>query len=337
VVRIAAHLTTAHRVLGWTDESMRTLLATTLCLCLSVTAGVAQVVNGIKVVVSDAVITEFEVMQATVPAADLLYREYRNEPATLNEKYVAALNDNMEQLMERQLILHEFQEAGYNLPESIIDETIQDRIKERWGDRRTLTKSLQADGRTYEDFRRQMRDQIIIDAMRAQYLQKDRFVSPRQIEAYYQEHLEDYALEQQVHLSMIVLNKMGGTNDPVPALAREILQKIRQGESFGDLAVTYSDGSQRQQRGDWGWVDRSVLREDLAEVAFTLKPGEVSEVIETDQSCYIMRVEEIQEAHYRPLREVEEEIERTLQAQQRTERQTQWIDRLKRKTFIRYF
>lgn len=294
-------------------------------------------INGIKALVSDAVITEWEVRQATAPAAELLFREHRNDPATLNQKYAAASLDNLNQLMERRLILHEFSQAGYNLPESIIDESIQARIRERWGDRRTLTKSLQAEGRTYESFRRQMRDQFIVDAMRSQFLGKDPFISPRQIEVYYQEHLEDYTLEEQVRLSMIVLNKTGDTNDPVPALAQEILQKIRQGESFGDLAATYSEGSQRRQRGDWGWVDRSVLREDLAEVAFRLKPGEVSEVIDTGQTCYIMRVEEVKAQHYKPLREVQGDIERTLQAQRRNERQTGWIDRLKRKTFVRYY
>lgn len=316
---------------------MRVLRITCFCLGLSVSAGFGQIVNGIKALVSDEVITEFEVRQATGPAAELLFREYRTDPATFNEKYAAALSDNLEQLMERHLILHEFEQAGYNLPESIIDETIQGKIRERWGDRRTLTKSLQAEGRTYEGFRRQMRNQIIIDAMRAQYLGRDPLISPRQIENYYQEHLEDYALEEQIHLSMIVLNKLGGTNDPVPARAREILKKIQQGESFGDMAATYSDGSQRLERGDWGWVDRSVLREELAEVAFRLKPGEVSDVIETEKTCYIMRVEEVKEAHYKPLREVQEDIERTLQAEARTERQIRWIDRLKRKTFIRYF
>jgi parvulin-like peptidyl-prolyl isomerase len=316
---------------------MRIALPVCLCLLLSLTPGLGQVLNGIKALVSDSVVTEFEVKQATAPAAELLFRQYRSSPGELEERYVAALNDNMEQLMVRQLLLYEYQQAGYSLPESIIDETIQSRIRERWGDRRTLTKSLQSEGRTYESFRKKMRDQIIIDAMRAQFLGRDRFVSPRQIEDYYNEHLQDYALEPQIHLSMIVLNKLGGTNDPVPALAAELLQKINTGESFGDLAATYSDGSQRRQRGDWGWVDRSVLREDLAEVAFSLEPGDVSEVIETDESCYIMRVEEVKGAHHTPLQEVQEDIERTLQAQDRTERQDKWIERLKGKTFIRYF
>jgi peptidyl-prolyl cis-trans isomerase SurA len=316
---------------------MRVLPLICVCVGLTVTAGWGQVVNGLKGLVDDSVITEYEVRQATAPAAELLFREYRSDPATLNQKYAAALSDNLEQLMERQVILHEYTKAGYSLPESLIDETIQSRIKERWGDRRTLTQSLQAEGRTYESYRRQMRDQFIIEAMRSQFLGKDPFISPRQIEDYYNAHLEAYALEDQVRLSMIVLNKTGDTNDPVPALAQEILQKIKAGESFGDLAATYSEGSQRRERGDWGWVDRSVLREELAEVAFRLQPGEVSEVIDTGTTCYIMRVEEVKAKHYKPLRDVQSEIERTLQAERRNERQTGWIDRLKRKTFVRYF
>ena len=136
---------------------------------------------------------------------------------------------------------------------------------------------------------------------------------------------------------MIVLNKKGGTNDPIPALAKELLQQIHQGESFGDLAAVYSDGSQARERGDWGWIERSVLREELAEVAFKLKPGEVSDVIDTDQTCYIMRVEEIKPVHYKPLTEVQGEIERTLEAEDRNERREQWLNNLKRKTFVRYF
>jgi parvulin-like peptidyl-prolyl isomerase len=316
---------------------MRILPIMLVCWLLPACAGWGQIVNAINAIVSEAVISEFEVRQATAPAAELLFLEYRNNVPVLNQKYAAALRDNREQLIEQQLILAEYHSAGYNLPESIIEDTIQSRIRQRWGDRRTLTKSLQAEGRSYESWYRQARDQIIIDNMRAFNLGQEQFVSPRQIEEYYKAHLADYRLEDQIHLSMIVLNKAGGTNDPVPALAAEILGKIRQGESFGDLAATYSDGSQRRQRGDWGWVDRSVLREDLAEVAFSLQAGEVSEVVETDESCYIMRVEEVKEAHYKPLKEVQEDIERTLQAEDRTERREKWVNEMKRKTFIRLF
>ena len=57
------------------------------------------------------------------------------------------------------------------------------------------------------------------------------------------------------------------------------------------MASVYSQGSQHNQGGDWGWVERSVFRKELADVAFTLKPGQVSDVIDTPQACYLMLVE----------------------------------------------
>jgi parvulin-like peptidyl-prolyl isomerase len=103
------------------------------------------------------------------------------------------------------------------------------------------------------------------------------------------------------------------------------------------MATVYSTGSQRSQGGDWGWVERSVLRKELAEVAFTLQPGTLSDVIETAEECYLMLVEENRLSHTRPLSELRDEIEKTLLIQERARLQKQWIDRLKAKTFVRYF
>jgi len=78
-----------------------------------------------------------------------------------------ALNDGQEQLVERQLILHDFDTEGYRLPDTVVDELVQERIHERFGDRITLIKTLQAQGQTYEKFRQEVRDQYIVSALRA--------------------------------------------------------------------------------------------------------------------------------------------------------------------------
>jgi parvulin-like peptidyl-prolyl isomerase len=103
------------------------------------------------------------------------------------------------------------------------------------------------------------------------------------------------------------------------------------------MAATYSDGSQQHQGGDWGWVERSVLRPELAAVAAGLKAGEVSDVIETPESDYIMLVEQIRPAHVRPLGEIRDDIEKTLRAQEQARLEKNWIESLKKKTFIRLF
>jgi parvulin-like peptidyl-prolyl isomerase len=141
----------------------------------------------------------------------------------------------------------------------------------------------------------------------------------------------------EVKLRMIVLTKTGSDDTNTVALANEIKTKIKEGATFQEMAAVYSQGSQQHQAGDWGWVERSVLRKELADVAFTLKPGEVSDVIDTPESCYLMLVEQTRPAHVKPLNNIRDDIEKTLRVLEQNRLEKQWIDSLKRKTFIQIF
>jgi peptidyl-prolyl cis-trans isomerase SurA len=297
----------------------------------------AELANGIKAIVSDAVITYQQVEANAAQAMDLLWRQYGRQPEVFQKKRAETLTNALEQLVQRQLILHEFKTAGYNLPESIIDQEVQDRIS-RYGNRATFIKTLQAGGITTEKFRQQVREQFIVAALSAKNISQEIMISPHKIEAYYAEHRDEFKLEDQVKLRMIVLDSSAAdVPEARKKLGQEILAKIMEGAPFEEMARLYSTGSQRSQGGDWGWVERSVLRKELAEAAFALKPGTPSDVIETPTACYLMLVEEQRPSHVRPLNEVRDEIEKTLLIQERARLQKQWIGRLKTKTFVRYF
>ena len=75
----------------------------------------------------------------------------------------------------------------------------------------------------------------------------------------------------------------------------------------------------------------------MAEAAFALKAGQRSGVIETDEACYLMLVEDKRPERFKPLTEMREQIERDLRAQEQTRLQTLWVERLKKKTFVRRF
>ena len=87
----------------------------------------------------------------------------------------------------------------------------------------------------------------------------------------------------------------------------------------------------------FGWGDRSALRKDLADAAFALKPGEHSGIIDASDAFYVMMVEDAQAAHYTPLAEVRGQIEKELTDSERSRLERQWIEKLKKKTFWRYF
>jgi parvulin-like peptidyl-prolyl isomerase len=292
----------------------------------------ADVADGVKAIVNDTAITYQQVKDFIAPAAQSLQQQYGGQPDVYSQKYTELFNDGLEQLVERALILHDFEVEGYKLPDSVADELVQDRIRALGYDRKTLIETLQAQGMTFEEFRKQVRDQWIEAKMRRKNVSQQVVISPFKVETYYQAHQDDFKVGDQVQLRMIVLKKTSADDTNTPALAGEIAAKIRDGATFQQMAAVYSQGTQ-QKDGDW--YERSALRKELADTAFALKPGQVSGAIDTPDSVYIVQVEKIRAAYVRPLNEVRDDIEKTLRAQEESRLEKQWIDQLKKKSFIR--
>jgi peptidyl-prolyl cis-trans isomerase SurA len=293
----------------------------------------AALADGVKAIVNDTVITYAQVQDFTAPAAESLQRQYAGQPDAYSQKLSELLNDGLEQLVERELILHDFDVSGYKLPDSVVDELVQDRIRERFGDRVTLMKTLQAQGMTFEEFRKEVRDQWVEAQMRRKNVSQEIIISPYKVENYYQTHQDDFKVEDQIQLRMIVLKKTSDTDTNTLPLANEIITKIRAGATFQEMASVYSQGSQPKESGDW--YERSALRKELGDAAFTLKPGQVSDAVETPDSIYIMLVDQVRPAYVKPLGDIRDDIEKTLRTQEQTRIEKQWIEQLKKKAFIR--
>lgn len=296
-------------------------------------------VNGISVVVNDQVITRDDVLKHIAPAVQLLMRQYADRPEELNKRLRQAEREGLEQLVERKLILHEFESAGYSLPESVIDEEIQRRIRERFGgDRVALTRTLRSEGLTMETWRQQVREDYIISAMRARQGTGNIIISPYKIEKYYAEHLDEFKLGDQVKLRTLMLNTRGM---PKPELARklaaELAKQLDEGASFAELARIYSQDTFQSKGGDRGWIERNALRKELSDVAFSLPPGQHSGVIDLGTTVWLLEVEAVRKNHVRTLPEVRDEIEARLKAEEQTRLRKQWVDRLRKKSFVQYY
>src|ERR1022692_609893 len=206
----------------------------------------AEVADGIKAVVNDRAITYAEVEDYARDAANALRQQYASQPDVFQQKLNELLNDSLDQLVERQLILHSFDTEGYKLPDSAVDEIVQDRVHEQFGDRVTLMKTLQARGMTFEQFRQQVRDQYIDRALRDQNVQREVIISPTKVQNYYQSHQANYKIDAQVTLRMIVLNKTSADDTNAVKFAREIQAKLKDGATFTEMASIYSQGSQQR-------------------------------------------------------------------------------------------
>ncbi len=293
--------------------------------------------NRIIAKVNDAVITSKDVsayVEANIPILQQLYGTQRE---VFTQKLEQLWRDGIQELINRRLVLDDFRKSGLVLPDSVIDDFIASRIKEQYKDRATLMQSLQAAGVTYESFRQDLKENFIVEQMFLRNISSAILISPHKIESYFRENTNQFVLPDQVHLRVIALNKSGPADTSRRRLAGELLTKLKEGVPFADLAKIYSDGSQRPDGGDWGWVDLTVLRKELADVARTMSPGQNSDIIETADGCFLIRLEARRSAHVRPLSEVRGKIEQDLVNRERARLQSRYIEKLRKSAFIRYF
>ncbi len=320
---------------------MRTLyllLLTGILASFQFTSRAADLLNGIYVVVNDAVITYNEVEESIAPVLDILNSQYRSQPDVLEQKKQQTRAEKIEELVQRELVLSEFKKAGYQLPESYVDESINRMIRERYGDRAKLMRTLQAQGITFEDFRKRERERIIFGALLEQHISQDKIlISPHKVETYYNAHKDQFKSDDEIHLRMIVLNKNAENAASMKKLADEIAAKLDDGTPFTEMAAIYSEGAYREKGGDRGWVDRSFLKKELSDVAFSLAPGQHSGAIDLPEACYVLFVEDKRTARIKPLTEARPEIENILKAEEGKRLKDRWIARLKAKSFVRYY
>src|SRR5581483_4890583 len=92
-------------------------------------------------------------------------RLYYSDPVKFQREASAIYRSGIDVMVEKLLVLQDYDKADFKLPEDIVEDYIKDRIKERYGDRLTMTKSLQAMGSTYETYWRERRDELVVDVM----------------------------------------------------------------------------------------------------------------------------------------------------------------------------
>lgn len=309
---------------------------------------VAQVVDGVAAVVNDKVIT-FSQVRKEVDPIEAQYRDLFSG-VELVEKVKEARLNSLKSLIERELIIQEFNAKGFFIPDNIIEERVRKITAEQYeGDRRALVRTLQAQGISVSNFKEQLRNQIIIQAMRSRNISSAVIVSPYQIEQYYQDNVRQFVRPDEVKLRVIYMKKAifkekrvnaDGKEeevDPQRAVIDEILEKIKSGSDFASLAKGYSEGTQRADGGSLGWVSDSTLRAELSKVAFKLRPGQNSGVIETADGYHIIMVEDLRKSTVIPMAEVRERIESTLLQQEKERLQQEWLDGLRSKAFIKMF
>ncbi|HKE34071.1 MAG TPA: peptidylprolyl isomerase [Candidatus Acidoferrum sp.] len=132
------------------------------------------------------------------------------------------------------------------------------------------------------------------------------------LEKQYQANIQQYQVPNQVHVQHILFKTVGQTDALVEETrkkAEDVLKQAKKGAKFDELAKKYSeDPGSKDKGGDLGWIREGQTVPEFEKSAFSMAPGQISDLVKTQYGFHIIKVLEKQTAHTKPFEEVKDSI-----------------------------
>ena len=226
--------------------------------------------------------------------------------------------DALRDLIDQQLLLEKGKDMGITAETELVKKLDEMRKQMNLETLDDLEKAAEAQGVSYEDFKQNLRNQIITQQVIGREVGQRLNITKEDEQAYYNEHKDDFARPEQIRLSEILISTDKKANDgrsesqilsDAQAKANDVVAQIKNGAKFEDLAKKDSDGPGAADGGDLGLFKRGVLAKELEDMTFGMKAGATSDVIRTKQGFIILKVTEHQEAGIPPLNQIEQRVQ----------------------------
>ncbi|MDP8217886.1 MAG: peptidylprolyl isomerase [Candidatus Theseobacter exili] len=307
-----------------------TALVLLLFLPLLVTGAV---VDKIVAIVNDDVITSSEVDIMLQP----LYAKYKNAyyGDELLKRLKKARMEAIDQLIERKLIAQEAKLEGIEVSQEALEKKMI-YIQKRFGSKTAFIEALKKDGISYEEFEGRIKEQLCAKVLVRKVVGQKVAVSPQEVEKHYKDNPDKFTEKEMVQASHILIKK-GEEPDKSREKAEETLKRIKEGGNFAVVATEVSEGPNASKGGDLGFFRKGTLLKDIEEKAFSMKPGDVSGIIESPVGFHIIRVEAKRNPRTIPLEETWDDIEDHIFRIKAVGEQSKWVEKLKLKAYIEIF
>ncbi len=282
----------------------------------------AQVEDGIIAIVNSDLIMLSEMKRELAPERERIQKEYREE--VLARRLKTAEYMALTSMIERKLQLQEAKVRGIAVTDQEVRQAVQ-QVKQQG---RTIDETNPADMKN-------VREQLTLLRIVDREVRSGVMVADSDMKRYFQEHRDRFALSEEYTLSEIFIQPRS-PDDTADARGkvREVMAQLKQGESFEDLALRYSDGPNASHGGHLGLVRQGELLPEIERTIASLVPGGISDLIETSEGFHIVRLEDKKPKQFRPYEQVRTEIQ-GLVFQQKSEDVFQaWLADLKNKAYI---
>lgn len=295
----------------------------------------AEMVSGIAVLVNGDPITTYDLAKEQ----DALARNMKNSSAPVSDadglRQVA-----LDSLINKKLIEQKIKELDIKVSEDEIKQAIEDVKKSNNISEEKLLAALAARGISFEDYKAQLKEQLERLRLISVEVRSKIQINEKDVQEYYKEHADTFQVDEAFRVRQIFFAVPADAGQAQKAgiekKAERVLNEVKGGADFAELAKKYSDDPSGRDGGDLGFLKRSDLIQAIDKALSGLKPGDVSGLIKTPAGIHIMKLEEFRAGQVRDFDSVKGEIENRLYQAKSEERFTQWLDGLRKNAAIEY-
>ncbi|GAQ25307.1 peptidylprolyl isomerase [Tepidanaerobacter syntrophicus] len=250
-------------------------------------------------------------------ADDNVVARVNDEVITKDELYDALVQENgdavLNSLIANKIVELEAKKQNITVSEEDVQKEV-DKLAEQYGGEEAFTQFLDMYGYSLDG----IKDNIKMNLYVKKLLEPTIKIEESEIKSYFDENKASFDTPEQVKASHILVD--------TEEKAKEVKQKLQDGEDFAELAKTYStDTSNNQQGGELGYFSKGQMTPEFEAAAFSLKVGEISDPVKTEFGYHIIKVEDKKEAKEATYEESKDKIKEALLEEKLSTAFSTWI------------
>jgi parvulin-like peptidyl-prolyl isomerase len=244
------------------------------------------------------------------------------EGATVDPKDLPHLGRALlDPIIDRTLLVARAKLAGMSVSDAEVQGAIDALAETARASGQTLEERLAQDGQTAEQLAEETRDRLLAEKWVAEQTRGER-PSAAELQAWFDTHRTDFETAEQAHALQILV--------ATAEEAKSLLDQIRKGASFEDLARAHGRSPDARKGGDLGWFARGTMPKAFDDACFSLKPGQVSGVVQTAYGYHLFKLLGRRAAQKRTLEQVKDEVLRRAWTDKKAQAERQLLDQVRK-------
>jgi peptidyl-prolyl cis-trans isomerase SurA len=293
------------------------------------------VVDRIVAVVNQEIITLSEVEKLVGPFQEEIQTKDRLEK---QERVREVYRKVLEKLIEEKLIDQEVKRSGVKVTSKEIEGAVEEVKRHNAVTQEDLEKLLSQEGLTLEAYKKEIEKRLQRMKLISWAVKVETKPGEKDLRDFYQKNIDKYRSNESYRPGQILfLVPKEATQEEIREIGKRcqrVLEKIKRGEDFGEMALLYSQDISAKDRGDLGYFKKGELLPDLEKEALRLQVGEVSGAIRTNFGFHIIKLLDRKGGIPFPFEEVKERVQADYYGKEREKAFQQFLSTLKEKSII---